>query len=136
MNRANNWDDFTAALSHLRTPMQNFVYADVDGHIGYFAPGAIPIRPRTDGTLPVAILSSERLTTSCVRDQPRSPVAGNGCIHISDRPACVDTSAKSSTKLGCASGPLAVYPKESRSTRITKVPMRDETSSKYDWSFP
>jgi penicillin amidase len=53
MNRANNWADFTAALSHLRTPMQNFVYADVDGNIGYFAPGAIPIRPRSDGTLPV-----------------------------------------------------------------------------------
>ena len=33
--------------------MQNFVYADIEGNIGYFAPGAIPIRPRANGTLPV-----------------------------------------------------------------------------------
>jgi penicillin amidase len=31
----------------------NFVYADVDGNIGYFAPVALPVRPRHDGTLPV-----------------------------------------------------------------------------------
>jgi penicillin amidase len=52
-NLAGNWDQFTAALSRLHAPMQNFVYADVDGNIGYFAPGAIPIRPRANGTLPV-----------------------------------------------------------------------------------
>ena len=27
-------------------PSQNFVYADVDGHIGYYLPGRIPIRAR------------------------------------------------------------------------------------------
>jgi penicillin amidase len=53
LNFAANWDDFTAGLSLLHAPMQNFVYADIDGNIGYFAPGAIPIRPRADGTLPV-----------------------------------------------------------------------------------
>jgi penicillin G amidase len=53
VNVARNWEDFTTALSHLHAPMQNFVYADVDGNIGYFAPGAIPIRPRAGGTLPV-----------------------------------------------------------------------------------
>lgn len=52
MNLARNWEEFTAALSHLHAPMQNFVYADIDGNIGYFAPGAIPIRPRANGTLP------------------------------------------------------------------------------------
>jgi penicillin amidase len=34
------------------TPSQNFVYADVDGHIGYYAPGRIPIRASGDGSLP------------------------------------------------------------------------------------
>ena len=33
-------------------PSQNFVYADVDGHIGYYAPGRIPQRARGDGSLP------------------------------------------------------------------------------------
>ena len=32
----------------------NFLYADVDGHIGYTATGAIPIRPRADGLRPVS----------------------------------------------------------------------------------
>ena len=33
-------------------PSQNFVYADVDGHIGYYLPGRIPIRARGDGSKP------------------------------------------------------------------------------------
>jgi penicillin G amidase len=34
-------------------PSQNLVYADVDGHIGYQAPGRIPVRTHGDGTLPL-----------------------------------------------------------------------------------
>jgi len=52
INRAGSWDEFTAALRGYHAPMQNFVYADVDGNIGYYAPGALPIRPRGDGTRP------------------------------------------------------------------------------------
>ena len=44
LNEARNWDEFTAALRDFVVPSQNFVYADVDGHIGYYAPGRIPIR--------------------------------------------------------------------------------------------
>jgi len=54
LNTSTNWDAFTSAISRLHVPMQNFVYADVDGNIGYYAPGAIPIRPRSNGTLPVS----------------------------------------------------------------------------------
>jgi penicillin amidase len=50
---ATNWEEFTTALSRYRVPIQNWVYADVDGNIGYIAPGAIPIRAAGDGTLPV-----------------------------------------------------------------------------------
>jgi penicillin amidase len=39
-NRARNWKEFTEALSHYSGPTQNFVYADVDGHIGYYGAGA------------------------------------------------------------------------------------------------
>ena len=44
LNEAKNWADFTSALKDFVVPSQNFVYADVDGHIGYYAPGHIPIR--------------------------------------------------------------------------------------------
>ena len=52
MNEARNWSEFTMALRDFVTPSQNFVYADVDGHIGYYAPGRIPIRASGDGSLP------------------------------------------------------------------------------------
>lgn len=51
-NRARNWKEFTAALSHYSGPTQNFVYADVDGHIGYYGAGRIPIRKSGDGSVP------------------------------------------------------------------------------------
>ena len=50
LNEARNWTDFTSALADFAVPSQNFVYADVDGHIGYYLPGRIPIRARGDGT--------------------------------------------------------------------------------------
>ena len=44
LNRAGDWDDFRAAASKFAAPSQNMVYADREGHIGYQAPGLIPIR--------------------------------------------------------------------------------------------
>jgi len=52
LNEARNWAEFTSALRDFVVPSQNFVYADVDGHIGYYAPGHIPIRASGDGTRP------------------------------------------------------------------------------------
>jgi penicillin amidase len=52
--RAQNWEQFKAALSTYNAPSQNFVYADVDGNIGYMAPARFPIRkPGHDGMTPV-----------------------------------------------------------------------------------
>ena len=44
LNTATDFDSFRAALSTYGSPSQNFVYADVDGNIGYQVPGLIPIR--------------------------------------------------------------------------------------------
>jgi penicillin G amidase len=44
INVASNFDTFRAAFDRYGSPSQNFVYADVDGHIGYVLPGLIPIR--------------------------------------------------------------------------------------------
>lgn len=53
MNTAQNWGQFTSALKDFVTPEQNIVYADVDGNIGYYAPGRIPIRKSGQGEVPV-----------------------------------------------------------------------------------
>jgi len=54
INLATNWDQFRQALSHWDMPGQNFVYADVEGNIGYQATGRTPIRPAGDqGLMPV-----------------------------------------------------------------------------------
>ncbi len=52
LNRARNWKEYVAALSNYVGPMQNMVYADVDGHIGYYAAGRVPIRKSGDGNIP------------------------------------------------------------------------------------
>ena len=52
-NRIRNWDDFVAAARDFHGPQQNIVYADVDGNIGFFAPGRVPIRRSGNGRLPV-----------------------------------------------------------------------------------
>jgi penicillin amidase len=52
LNRALNWDAFRAALKDYVAPQQNMVYADIDGNIGFLAPGRVPIRGKGDGWLP------------------------------------------------------------------------------------
>jgi len=44
LNTAGTFEDFRNALRDFGSPIQNFVYADVDGHIGYQLPGLVPIR--------------------------------------------------------------------------------------------
>jgi penicillin amidase len=52
ISEAHSWSDFTEALRDFVVPSQNFVYADTAGHIGYYAPGRVPIRSNGDGSLP------------------------------------------------------------------------------------
>jgi penicillin amidase len=53
LNQARNWEEFRAALRYWGVPAQNFVYADVEGNIGYQMPGNIPIRANGQGLVPV-----------------------------------------------------------------------------------
>ncbi|MGZ4602493.1 MAG: penicillin acylase family protein [Kineosporiaceae bacterium] len=61
VDKAPDFPSFRAAVQQLDVPAQNVVYADIDGHIGYQAPGRIPVRradlPRepvpADGTWPM-----------------------------------------------------------------------------------
>ncbi|MFI5959999.1 penicillin acylase family protein [Cryptosporangium sp. NPDC051539] len=53
LNTAQNFDQFRAAARNFAVPAQNMIYADVDGNIGYQAPGTIPVRGSGDGLFPV-----------------------------------------------------------------------------------
>ncbi|MGH2568272.1 MAG: penicillin acylase family protein, partial [Bacteroidota bacterium] len=52
LNKATNWNDFKDALRHFSLPAQNFVYADVEGNIGYRTGGLLPLRRSKGPTLP------------------------------------------------------------------------------------
>jgi penicillin G amidase len=49
INRARSADDVRAALADFDSPMQNIVYADTAGHIGFVAAGRMPIRKKLSG---------------------------------------------------------------------------------------
>ena len=74
IDRARNWKEFTAAIARLPGPGQNFVYADVDGNIGYHATGRMPIRP--PGTA----------AATCRRTARRAECEWQGYIPFDDLP--------------------------------------------------
>ncbi len=51
--RAGNRKEFLESLARWKVPSENFVYADVEGNIGWVATAQTPIRPKHDGLLPV-----------------------------------------------------------------------------------
>jgi len=53
LNRARDWESFRAALRLWQAPQQNLVYADIDGNIGFLAPGLVPVRRSGRGLAPV-----------------------------------------------------------------------------------
>lgn len=53
MNVARDWPSFRTALRDFQSPQQNITYADVDGNIGFMAPGRVPVRKSGDGSVPV-----------------------------------------------------------------------------------
>ncbi|MDX3434438.1 penicillin acylase family protein, partial [Streptomyces sp. ME01-18a] len=52
LNRAKDFTTFRKAAANFEVPSQNMIYADTEGHIGYQAPGKIPVRKQGDGTIP------------------------------------------------------------------------------------
>lgn len=63
LQRASDWDSFRRAFSGLDAPSQNAVYADVDGHIGYFCSGRVPVRPGPASPLPLTGWDADRRWT-------------------------------------------------------------------------
>jgi penicillin amidase len=52
IDRAENWDQFQAAVARWKVPSENLVYADIAGNIGEHSAGLAPVRTWT-GLLPV-----------------------------------------------------------------------------------
>ncbi len=64
MMEATNFDEFREAMRNWEVPAQNFIYADVEGNIGYLGNGKFPIRSDAheeagNGLLPVPGWSSD-----------------------------------------------------------------------------
>lgn len=54
IGRAQTWTEFASAVSRWKMPAAEFVYADVEGHIGRVAAGLVPDRPPAAGAVPAA----------------------------------------------------------------------------------
>lgn len=52
LGTASNFTEFRAAARKFAAPAQNMVYADTQGHIGYQAPGLVPVRASADPQSP------------------------------------------------------------------------------------
>jgi penicillin G amidase len=53
LDQAQNFEEFREALRLWDVPAQNFVYADIEGNIGYQMPSRVPVRASGDGMVPV-----------------------------------------------------------------------------------
>jgi penicillin amidase len=51
-NKAANWNDFVNAAKKISAPQLSVGYGDVDGNIGWWATGKVPIRAKGNGLIP------------------------------------------------------------------------------------
>ena len=91
--RADDWPGFVRAASRIHSAVQNIVYADVDGNIGHYAPGAVPVRARGDGRRPVPGWTSEHEWTGYVpfESLPHRFNPSAGLIVTANNKAVADT---------------------------------------------
>jgi penicillin amidase len=52
LDKAQNWDDFVDAMHLIEAPQLSVGYADVDGNIGYWCTGKVPVRAKGQGMVP------------------------------------------------------------------------------------
>jgi penicillin amidase len=118
LNVAHDWTEFTSALRDFVVPSQNFVYADVAGHIGYYMPGRIPVRASGNGTIPAegwtgprngaALFHSTNCRTPTIRrsisSSPRITVRSRPDIPTSSAPNTPNRTALSESPISCRDG--------------------------------
>ncbi|MEZ4515996.1 MAG: penicillin acylase family protein [Chloroflexota bacterium] len=86
--RAQNWDEFLEGAQYFEAGKQNFLYADVDGNIGYVMPGKVPIRAGGNGTVPVPGWNDDFIWTGYIpfEDAPRVFNPQEGFIVTANNP--------------------------------------------------
>ncbi len=52
LNKAKQWNDFVDGIKMITAPGLNIVYADVDGNIGYYNSGKVPVRDKATASVP------------------------------------------------------------------------------------
>jgi penicillin amidase len=52
LNKAGNWDEFVEAMRLIEAPQLSVAYADVEGNIGTWVTGKVPVRAKGDGRVP------------------------------------------------------------------------------------
>ncbi len=94
IDTATSFADFHAAFDGYGSPSQNFIYADVDGHIGYVLPGLIPIRagPRDGERVRDGTSGTEEWTGYVPGDQLPWQLDPEGGQIVSANNAAVDAS--------------------------------------------
>jgi penicillin G amidase len=82
LNRAKNWQEFRAALERFGGPCHNFLYADVEGNIGYQAAGSIPLRKTSQSDVPLDARNPDNDWQGLIpfEDLPRSFNPKNGLL--------------------------------------------------------
>jgi penicillin amidase len=82
LNTATSIDDVEAAVKYFKCPGQNWVYADDQGNIGYWAAVGIPIRDGFSGAVPVPGWDGEHEWKGYVptHEQPHMRNPGRGWI--------------------------------------------------------
>ena len=87
INLAHSHEEFTTAVASWDIAPQNLVYADVDGNIGYFATGELPVRAAGDGRYPVPGWSGEFdwVGTVAPEEMPRMPNPPRGFVQSANQ---------------------------------------------------
>ena len=52
LNHASNWNEFVEAMRLIEAPQLNVAFADVDGNIGHWVTGRVPVRAAGQGMIP------------------------------------------------------------------------------------
>jgi penicillin amidase len=52
LNQASGWDEFVEAMRCIEAPQLNVAYADVQGNIGHWVTGKVPVRAKGEGMVP------------------------------------------------------------------------------------
>lgn len=86
--QAQNWNEFSEALRFFDAGKQNWLYADVDGNIGYIMPGKVPMRAGGDGSLPVPGWNDDYIWTGFIpyEELPRTFNPAQGFIATANNP--------------------------------------------------